>query len=924
MAFLSGFLSPTLKKLAAMLADSGADGRITYTLTSREEFHLPPASSLQLTSPEFQDRATGSMAPTIASLAMSNGGGPLGQIGAGRHLPPAFHQQDEPKRGGGPPSSIRTRTQITSMALNEDSIFVGTSEGAVFRFVKPSGDASKMSNILASTNEGGSNSHHNKKDAHNDAFQQQLLKRLQQHKPTAVFTAHRSEVGCMVCHPTQGMLITGGCDSLLRTWSLGDSSSQGANVRGNKGTGNIHDSALISGGVQHGTLKSSGSGSATGTVPYLLQTIAAHDAAVTCVVASTSYVISGSVDKSVRVWAEKRDALTASSWLEPRQVFVFDSWITALYTVRNSKGDSSSLGELLVGDGAGLLTAFTFNDMRGFEIGKQTPVCLSSSSASGDAAGITAIIPMPEINKVALLGYSSTLWLLNLFSCEVSQTVEHPDATSHRFAPRFVSAVLIPNADGEILLQDNKGLMYVFSSKGGVFTYSSSAFEGASGMCIYSRNAVSATTRGIASTSVGGSHHADELCACSVLLITDGGRRVSHVRLQKVQTNDVQVADSRVSSLIAIGSGSSRAHNNGSASRASTAFSTDTQLKLPDPDGSLSSQEMSMHRRAASSADDDIRALISVEGSQNAVSLWSAQLLRLNHTNVPGSEVTSVCYIHERHWAVLGHEDGSLTVWMIGTGSMLTFKGHDNTVSGIGMGYHRVVEGKAIPWSHFYTISYDGCLALWDFPAYTDTTTSAVHRCDIRIRASNSELLCAAYDTLKYLYIVGDSSGDVTLWSAEDLRPLLRLKSNTPSVPNRAHTAAVTSVVLDGNYAFTGGEDDRIVLWNTASGEALKEIDASGIVKKSTAIGVRDEVLSFEEVVALAVCPSGDLIACSRSHVLGRFSFDHNFRPVSFYMLKQEPLSMAVYDSSVYVGTEDGAIVVVPIVSMTPCGSLES
>lgn len=388
-----------------------------------------------------------------------------------------------------------------------------------------------------------------------------------------------------------------------------------------------------------------------------------------------------------------------------------------------------------------------------------------------------------------------------------------------------------------------------------------------------------------------------------------------------------RVGDTRISSLVSIGSRSL------SKSSAASFFHNSRDLE-----NDRLSNDMSMYRRIASSADDDIKALISVEGTANEVTFWSSQLIKLYRTKLSGSEITAVCYIPERHWVAVGHEDGFMSIWMVGTGKTLTFKAHDNTVCDIGLGFHRVVEGRPIPWAHLFTVSFDGCLALWDFPSYTDTESSAVHRCDIRIRASSSELLCAAYDSLEYLYVVGDSSGDVTLWSGEDLRPIMRLRCNDgggigdgsfigtrggdSGVPKRAHTAAVTAIVLDGNHAFTGGEDDRILLWNTATGECLKEIDVSGIVKKATALGARDEVLPFEEVVALAVCPNGDLIACSRSLVVAKFSYEMDFIPVAFYMLKQEPLSMALYDSSIYIGTEDGAIVIIPVVSMTPCGHL--
>ncbi|RNF07490.1 hypothetical protein TraAM80_03346 [Trypanosoma rangeli] len=171
------------------------------------------------------------------------------------------------------------------------------------------------------------------------------------------------------------------------------------------------------------------------------------------------------------------------------------------------------------------------------------------------------------------------------------------------------------------------------------------------------------------------------------------------------------------------------------------------------------------------------------------------------------------------------------------------------------------------------SVSFDGYLAVWEYPEQAKAKPHG------RTRISFNELICLAFDEINELFIVGDSAGTVSSWHARGLEPRCSVPSRPPSpwrpsatalklsaadarvfgpAPNTAtwssrhrgggisssssggvtlgssltqekgkarlgHTEAVTALVVDGNFVFSGGEDGRVFLWDLRIGVLLRE-----------------------------------------------------------------------------------------------------
>ncbi|ESL05726.1 hypothetical protein TRSC58_06613 [Trypanosoma rangeli SC58] len=177
------------------------------------------------------------------------------------------------------------------------------------------------------------------------------------------------------------------------------------------------------------------------------------------------------------------------------------------------------------------------------------------------------------------------------------------------------------------------------------------------------------------------------------------------------------------------------------------------------------------------------------------------------------------------------------------------------------------------------TVSFDGYLAVWEDPEQAKAKPHG------RTRISFNELLCLAFDEINELFVVGDSAGTVSSWHVRSLEPRCSIPSRPPSpwrpsvtalkssaadvrvvspAPNtatwqsrhhcgdisssssggdsvsvtlgsglprekekgkvrRGHTEAVTALIVDGNFVFSGGEDGRVFLWDLRIGVLLRE-----------------------------------------------------------------------------------------------------
>ncbi|RNF06164.1 uncharacterized protein Tco025E_07645 [Trypanosoma conorhini] len=197
-------------------------------------------------------------------------------------------------------------------------------------------------------------------------------------------------------------------------------------------------------------------------------------------------------------------------------------------------------------------------------------------------------------------------------------------------------------------------------------------------------------------------------------------------------------------------------------------------------------------------------------------------------------------------------------------------EGPFTTLTRLGSGVNSLIPRE--PNEFLASVSFDGHLAVWEYPAQSKAQPHG------RTRISFNELLCVAFDEINELFIVGDSAGTVSSWHARGLEPLRSIPSRPPSpwrpsttasalaaavtrvnsptskVATRwphshrtsssssgsvatccsdsaqqeqrkrvGHTEAVTALLVDGNFVFSGGEDGRVFLWDLRIGALLRE-----------------------------------------------------------------------------------------------------
>ncbi|EKF31331.1 hypothetical protein MOQ_004833 [Trypanosoma cruzi marinkellei] len=255
--------------------------------------------------------------------------------------------------------------------------------------------------------------------------------------------------------------------------------------------------------------------------------------------------------------------------------------------------------------------------------------------------------------------------------------------------------------------------------------------------------------------------------------------------------------------------------------------------------------------------------------------------------NVEHSEcidITSFYFSTRWNLAVTGHDDGSIRYWPCGKelATCVWHKGlHRNAVSGLlaarimeridtvgasaRLGSIFISLDAMEPSELLASISFDGHLAVWENPQQSKAQLRG------RTRVSFNELLSVAFDEINELFVIGDSAGTISSWFAKDLGPRHFIPSQPPSPwrPSTAvapttsfaeqglgttsimlkhqqrrgasgrnalsavsaqepkerigHTEAVTALIVDGNFVFSGGEDGRVFLWDLRMGVFLRE-----------------------------------------------------------------------------------------------------
>ena len=291
----------------------------------------------------------------------------------------------------------------------------------------------------------------------------------------------------------------------------------------------------------------------------------------------------------------------------------------------------------------------------------------------------------------------------------------------------------------------------------------------------------------------------------------------------------------------------------------------------------------------------DDRCLMSAS-VDNTICCWSVRQAGLQRTRTlteKYNEISAFLYLGDERVAVTGHENGSLKIWNLANDKTWRVAGHSNTVSAIAAATHRYTpHGTLEERPHVVTASFDGHLALWEITR----DTSAHPKCDLRWPVCRDELLAVVYDPLKHHYIAAGNAGEITVWSLADPVHPAKVGAMLPAAAagSECNDCAVTALALDGNYLFSGGEDEVICMWDTHSQALLRVLRDDG------------------ELNALFVVPAtGHLLSCTRAGGVKLWSQKQGRVLARFDSPISEELRCLAYcreTSEVFVGTEDGAV----------------
>ena len=293
----------------------------------------------------------------------------------------------------------------------------------------------------------------------------------------------------------------------------------------------------------------------------------------------------------------------------------------------------------------------------------------------------------------------------------------------------------------------------------------------------------------------------------------------------------------------------------------------------PDTEKDPFGEDMSM---ISASVDNTIRSWSVVQSLQCTKTMFEKY-----------SEISAFLYLPEERVIVTGHENGSLKMWSMQLDKTWRVAGHTNTISSIAYATHRYTPSGIEESPHVVSASYDGHLAIWE----TKRDTQVQPRCDLRFPVCRDELLCVLYSKLHQVYITAGNAGEITCWCLKNVRKPTKKGSMCAA---RDHDSAVTALTLDGNYLFSGGEDETIRMWDLHNYELLKVIKDEG------------------EINDLFIIPStGNLLSCTRSGGVKMWSQQRGKKIASFDSPVHEELRCLAYCRSldeVFVGTEDGGI----------------
>eukprot|EP00899_Mesostigma_viride_P020246 jgi/Mesvir1/28222/Mv04771-RA.1 len=248
------------------------------------------------------------------------------------------------------------------------------------------------------------------------------------------------------------------------------------------------------------------------------------------------------------------------------------------------------------------------------------------------------------------------------------------------------------------------------------------------------------------------------------------------------------------------------------------------------------------------------------------------------------SEISAMMFLLSRKQLVTGHDDGTIRLWNMDTGSTINMKEHSNTVSCIITAQLRKGEEMVI------TGGFDGKVGIWDL---RKRQASRPHLLTMFEAHPGTEVLTLLHDPSKGTLITGGNDRFIHVWHAGTWS---KLGSHV------GHREAITCLTLDANFLFSGSEDCSIRIWNTVTesytGTFIKALQ--GHSKTVTALTMLTD--------------TGQLLSCSLDGKLLIWNYSQG-EIVRTFAHHEEFRCMAVRNDTreVFLGTQQNNILLYPL-----------
>ena len=287
----------------------------------------------------------------------------------------------------------------------------------------------------------------------------------------------------------------------------------------------------------------------------------------------------------------------------------------------------------------------------------------------------------------------------------------------------------------------------------------------------------------------------------------------------------------------------------------------------------------------------------------NTIRMWDPYDMCCTRVlNEDRSELSTIACLAKSNQIVSGHDDGSLRLWNLDTGSTTNLREHTNTVTCLAIATFKGKDEELV-----LSGSYDGFIGVWDMRRQPNKGIRP-HMLSMFQASANAEILCLIHDCVKNVIISSGNDTCIRVWS-EGAYELLGT--------HEGHAEAVTSLALDANFLFSGSEDCSIKVWDTVpvtsransqSAQAFKAFKGDTTLIKT--LKGHDKTVTDLEIV-----PShGHLLSCSQDGIfniwnytqgviLKQFKHHEDFRCLALRSDKNEVL----------IGTEQEKILRFPL-----------